>query len=401
MPRYLFTMYMDYNTASNSSVGGFSFYTYVTGYNADCDYSVSRDEIIGYSSVIEHHPDSSTVNTMFGIYENGNEDLYLNEVNQFPYNYITKRGVLGDIDYINSQLSLAGAPYIARPYIDRRNMRGRVLRETTRDVNDNMVRDVQYTYSTDAVHLNQVWWNDLDQFDCSPWTCYSPLLASETITDYADDGTALTTVHTREYNATGQVCADRAFSLQAPGDTVSTYFQYYNETQELLSGTALPGALRRAVRTRSVSGGIFLTAAEQRDYSEPSVHIQPSAVTTYQFGTPLAVNGTDHALAAYSLGLPESTAFTRDSLFRIIRADLPGGAWVEYDWDGNDIIRVRQNDSGNQTQYSWKPLVGVTEIIAPSGQKESADYDTRNRLWRRKDTAGRVTESYQYKLKNE
>jgi uncharacterized protein RhaS with RHS repeats len=139
----------------------------------------------------------------------------------------------------------------------------------------------------------------------------------------------------------------------------------------------------------------------QSDYSTPLVHIQPSSNTVYRFVLPHPVNGEAHAKAAYDLGASEQTTFTRDALFRITRADLPGGAWVEYDWDGNNIVRVRQNDGGNETRYSWKPLVGVTEITAPSGQKESADYDNRNRLWRRKDTAGRVTESYQYKLKNE
>ena len=62
---------------------------------------------------------------------------------------------------------------------------------------------------------------------------------------------------------------------------------------------------------------------------------------------------------------------------------------------------MRENAPGNATSYQWKDLVGVTEITAPSGQTEGADYDSRNRLWRRRDTAGRVTESYQYKLKNE
>lgn len=401
MPRYLFSLSMTYNTASGPGSEGFTFYTTVTGYNADCDFSVSRDENIGYASVIQSHPDQSGTETVFSVYEPGWCDEYLDNTSLFPYRYLAKRGVLSDYDHINEQYCSSTAPMIAAtPFIDRCNMRGRVLRETTKDANCNTVRDVQYSYVTDSVHLNQVWWNDLDQFDCSPWTCYSPMLERETVTDYADDGTALTTVHIKEYNAAGQLSSERISSPQCPSDTLNTYYAYYHETQEPYSFRALPGALRYSVSTRCTGGSEYMVAGEWRNYTAEWVHTQPSEIISYKFSR-YPVAGEAHARVVYNLGAPESTTFTRDTLFRITRADLPGGAWVEYDWDGNNIIQVRENAQGNATSYRWKDLVGVTEITAPSGRKEGADYDSRNRLWRRKDTAGRITESYQYKLKNE
>ena len=399
MPRYLFSFAMTY-----CSVGlgdpDVDYYTVITGFNSDCDYSVSRDENIGYGTVTTTYPDGSRTVTEFSGYGNGTQDLFLDENDHFPYTYMSKRGVLSSIDFINEQTASGTSPYIAVPYVDRRNMRGRVVRETTKDASGAYVRDVQNEYTADSVYLERLWWNDLAQFDCTTWTCESPLLSRETVTDYADDGTSLVTVKQLAYNSFGQVSSERRTSPQCPADTVSTYYIYYHDRWDSSPRFGLPGALRAAARTRTVDGNEYIVMGQQFDYAEPLVHIQPSRTILYRFGTyPVIDEG--HARVAYNLGSPEQTDYTRDTLFRVTRADLPGGAWVEYDWDGNDIIRVRQNDGGNETRYSWKPLVGVTEITAPSGQKESADYDNRNRLWRRKDTAGRVTESYQYKLKNE
>lgn len=400
MPRYLFSFEMYYNNAVLGS-GGVAFSTIVTSYNADCDYSVSRDENIGYASVTTTYPDGSRTITEFSNYGSGTQDLFFDEDNHFPYTYRPKRGVLSNIDYIGDQITPGTAPYIALPYVDRRNMRGRVLCETTKDASGATVRETQSEYAADAVYLERMWWNDLEQYDFSPWTCDSPMLKRQTVTDYADDGTSLTTVRLMRYNSYGQVSSEKQTSPQCPADTVNTYYVYYHEPWDAVPHFGLPGALRAAVRTRTAEGIEYLVMGMQSEYSTPLVHIQPSSNTVYRFVWPHPVNGEAHARAAYHLGVPEQTAFTRDSLFRITRADLPGGAWVEYDWDGNNIVQVRENANGNATSYQWKDLVGVTEITAPSGQTEGADYDSRNRLWRRMDTAGRVTESYQYKLKNE
>ena len=400
MPRYLFSFNMNYDNATLGS-GSVSFNAVVTSYNADCDYSVSRDENIGYASATTLYPDGSSSITEFSTYGGGAQDLFFDEDNHFPYTYRPKRGVLSSIDYIGDQITPGTSPYIAVPYVDRRNMRGRVLRETTLDASGVTLRETQSEYTSDAVFLERLWWNDLEQYDFTPWTCESPMLEKETVTDYADDGTPLTTVKLMRYNSYGQVSTEKQTSPQCPTDTLSTYYGYYHETGEPFSLITLPGALRYVSRTHSNGGEEYMIVGQKINYSQPSVHIQPSGTISYGFGGAYAVGGEEYARVAYQNGVPEQTTFTRNTLFRITRADLPGGAWVEYDWDGNDIVRVRQNDGGNETRYNWKPLVGVTEITAPSGQKESADYDGKNRLWRRKDTAGRVTESYQYKLKNE
>lgn len=384
MPRYLFVMGMFYCNA----YGGADYVSIdvtLTGYNADCDYSVSRDNIIGYPIVKELYPDGSEKTIEFSSYQGDTKDLFMqDEWSFFPYQYLPKRGVFSGLDYINEQISSGTTPNIAAtPFMDRKNMRGVILSEVIKASTGNLVHSVEYDYTVDAVHLNQVWWNDLDQFDCSPWTCESPLLERKTVTDYADDGSFIRTVNTVSYNDKGQVAVKDILSPNMPGDTLRTRYTYYHESGESASSSALPGALRRVAKNRTYGQQEYTLCEETIHYADASQHINPSRVAiNYQ-------------------GVTENTYSLRDSLFRITQVNLPGGDWVEYDWNGNDIIRVRRNDNANVTQYEWKPLVGVTKITAPSGQMESADYDNRNRLWRRRDTAGRITESYHYKLKNE
>lgn len=400
MPRYVFTMPLEYSNGWTGS-NQVELNMIVTGYNADCNYEVSRDEPIGYGEVTRNYPDGSIARTVFSAYDTVTADRYKEENAFFPYNYEPKKGIYATLDYIGNQLVSETAPYITKPYIDRRNMRGRMLSETTEDAEGNPVKRVGCQYGTDAVHLNYIWWNDLVQVIASPWTCESPFLERETVTDYADDGSSQSTERLLAYNAAGQVTVEATTSPQIVGDTLWIVRRYLHETGEGFSHTTLPGVLRRVGVGISHGGELRKTAGEQYDYTDPAVHANPSVITSYHYQVPPVMPSLAHLGDMNINGVPALTTFTRDSLFRITRADLPGGAWVEYDWDENNIVQVRENATGNATSYQWKSLVGVTGITAPSGRTESADYDSRNRLWRRKDTAGRVTESYHYKLKNE
>jgi YD repeat-containing protein len=52
------------------------------------------------------------------------------------------------------------------------------------------------------------------------------------------------------------------------------------------------------------------------------------------------------------------------------------------------------------TTYTYKPLIGVSTITDPKGDKMSYEYDTLNRLKWVKDKAGNILSENQYHYKN-
>lgn len=68
-----------------------------------------------------------------------------------------------------------------------------------------------------------------------------------------------------------------------------------------------------------------------------------------------------------------------------------------------DALRTAMNTTANNalvTSYVYKPLVGVTEIISPNGQKETYEYDTFGRLMHVKDHQGNILKKTDYHYKN-
>ena len=86
-----------------------------------------------------------------------------------------------------------------------------------------------------------------------------------------------------------------------------------------------------------------------------------------------------------------------------MRAELPGGATIDYTWDptGKYILSKSVNGPDNVISFDWKDLVGLTQVTDPSGQVERYEYDARNRPWKTFDSDSLTVSVYYYNLKNE
>ena len=162
-----------------------------------------------------------------------------------------------------------------------------------------------------------------------------------------------------------------------------------------------------AVRTRTVDGNTYIIAAEHYDYAGTSAcHLHPTAITSYVIEKPIPVSA-DAKVKTMTALLSSCetiiTRFTYNSTGRLIRIDLPGGAYITYSWtsDGKYIASKSVNADDNMIKYEWRDMVGLSKMQDAAGRTETYLYDSRNRLMQRTDTKGNPTEKYYYHLINE
>ncbi|MBP5721643.1 MAG: hypothetical protein J6W82_11365 [Bacteroidales bacterium] len=394
MPKYVYVMHVYYD---NAFVGpeNVTINTDITGYNQDCDYGLSRDEILGYTRVVETHPDNSFVQTDFFTYDNLADD-YMDWPGHFPYYYNAKLGIYSNIDFINDQITTWMMPQIAQPYVDRRNMRGKVYRELICDAGGGTVQTRTYEYGSDSVSLRQLWWNDLDKRIASPWTCVSPLLERETVTDVGDDGTGTAVVKEYSYNAKGQLCRSTLWSSTDPGRKSSSYYVYYYETPNSLASDALPAALYSTTLTSSIAGQEYILGGERREYADPRVSVNPKRIFQHVCDTPHDASGM---AIPVPVGRERVTLIEYNSLYRPVSVTLPGGKTVQYIWSGNNII-TKTVGSAQTTQYTWKDQIGLSSLTDETGHLQNFGYDGCGRLSSVSDGAGNSIKRYDYNLKN-
>ena len=367
-----------------------------TAYNSDSNYSVCRDGIIGYGTVTSTSPDGSKTVTQFSSYSGSAADSYQESG---TYDLITKRGVISHKDKIDCGSETGGGVYIAMPVSDSKNMRGLPLTVSVYHTNNSLRKKTEYTYSSDVVSLNWIYYNNLDSFVRTPWECKSPLLSTETVKDYTSDGSYRTTVHSFERNTSGQVTKETFSSSNCPGDVIKLYRKYYHESGETGASSALKAAIHSIARTRTSGGTEYLTDGEKYAYSSPSVHIKPSSVTFYAFNTPIAVSSSGSALNTITQGAATVTSYQyNSSTHYLTRIDRPGGAWTTCSWNGTHLMSRTDNASGNVTSFTWKDLVGLSSMTYPSGMSETYQYDSNYRLYRILDSDGNPVTQYQYNL---
>lgn len=99
----------------------------------------------------------------------------------------------------------------------------------------------------------------------------------------------------------------------------------------------------------------------------------------------------------------ETTAVTYDSLLRPTKVDMPGDAYIKYDWDntGKYIIRKTVNSEEGKTEYTWKDLIGLTSIKDPTGQITRYEYNDKGKLTGVRDSDSSLVVSYDTHLWSE
>jgi YD repeat protein len=63
--------------------------------------------------------------------------------------------------------------------------------------------------------------------------------------------------------------------------------------------------------------------------------------------------------------------------------------------------QLRNLSDAHVTTYTYKPLIGITSVVDPSGRRKCYDYDPSGRLISIKDEDGNILESYDYRYENQ
>jgi len=220
------------------------------------------------------------------------------------------------------------------------------------------------------------------------------------------------TITRRYYNADGDIIKEKKTS----GDiSKTTYHRYWNERPD---NTHTPDeTLNRVsdiIETVTKDGAEYIVSRDEflYDCSEASIspfsNPKPIKQKTTIVNHPVVVIDSTNVWGTNML-TEDGTNRIKQTLFSYYanyypqRISLPGGDYLEFEWDSltHTISKQIINDSTNRWQYEWKHLVGPTEITEPSGITTRYSYNMNGRLKRIVNNLGQLVEEYDYKLGEE
>lgn len=368
MPRYVETVrYTHYGPMCYASV-------VAEGFCNACGVQLSRDPHIGYQNVKQVMPDGSyTVHEFVSA-----AHQWASDDRASSYGAEMKR-VLGMYDWIEPDITAPSTVALPPVGVDKSALRGKPLSEVTRDASGIEKYRKEYTYSYYPVTISQMWYNTPLRFCVTDFTAYGSRVVGVTETLHG-----VTSKMNYTYNSLGQkTCEERISGSGAVADTLRTFFSYLHETVDT---TSLTAALSAASRVRIADGVQHLVAAEEYSYGAwPTLgNPKPTAILRH------APDGS-----------VRTTAVGYDARFRPNSLDFPGGSYIAYTWDGNNLQTRTDNGAYNTTSFVWKDLVGPTLITGPSGEKTGYMYDSHSRLQAVSDGLGNAVTEYNYKLTDE
>ncbi len=375
MPRYVEIIKYTHYGAMVSA------YVYARGFCNACGVQLSLGPHMGYQSVRQVMPDGSyTAYDFVSASESWARDerVYASTVSN-----ATKR-VLGQYDWIEPVGT--PSPTLLPVTEDRSALRGKPLREVGCSADGTERYRKEYSYSPYPVTISYIWYNTPLYYIVTHYSAYGARLTgvSETL-----HGMAAESHYT--YNALGQRKTEVTVhyppaagpDLIFASDTLQTTLGYLHETDDT---TSLTSAVTAASRFRIVDGVPESIASE-----------------TYTYGGWTSLGNPRPTVICRTApdGSSRTTSISYDSRFRPVRLDFPGGAYITYTWDRNNLASRTDNGPGNTTSYSWKDLVGPTLITLPAGSGTGYSYDLKNRLNSVADSKGNTVNVYEYGLTNE
>jgi hypothetical protein len=354
------------------------------GFNNCCGFVLDRDPHVVYPDVVVIHSDGSSTEHRFTSVAN---DALMD-------GYVSLGGIVKRVFGPNDGIEYDGqAPTCMIPAsLDSKNLRGLPLRTIVRNAAGTELKRTEQDYAYYQVSIPYLCFNNILTFSLAGYTVRSPRLVSARETERG------VTVRTdKAYNAYGQVSV--ATTAQSSGvaadDTLRVRLRYRHETGDTSRFRTL---LDAAAKTRIHGAGEFLLDREHYSYIPGTPRL--GGIVAYHPDTPVALT-TPSGLFSVQAGPGRVSSFDYDGLYHLTQASFPGGAYITYTWDGNNISSKTENNTDNVTLFFWKDLVGLTGVTSPSGLAETYQYDSRNRPWKTRDANSRVVSMFNYHLKNE
>lgn len=383
-----------------SSGDGFStvFQSVQTGFSDALSHGQPRDPAVGYGYVRECRQDGSSILYHFldysvrpDYYPGMDTAIFLNRTKTGQYDYV------GSWGYGTAQSGIAQLMLPARD--DYRNVRGNLASKTEYGADGLPRNSTVYDYSSENGFSNESVFNGLIWFVKMRQTFKCPVLTSVTEKKF-EGGDSLSIRSTFAYDTLGRKVQECVIS--SVGE-VGTKYQYYSYEM-----TTCPSHLRRSLsavaQTRTDDTGLYLLQTERYAYDASTGNPRPVQIDTYSAEAPQAASSFTNLFEAPAGYKHKTVGLTYDSSSqRLLRADLPGGAYIAYTWDtaGKHILTKTVSDALNTWTYSWKDGVGLSSVKQPTGKGLEYYYDVSNRLALIRDESACNIESYQYHFTNE
>lgn len=395
MPRYAFSFGYVFYVNSNP------YDLTAVGYSSECfQPCTAGDPEVAYSDVRERYPDGSWIDYRFSTWDDF-PDVFMTDLSgavsyeKTPVNSEFRIGDSGDDEdysYIRRFLLPAKTDY--------RSRRGKLVSQKEYGSDGSLVRETTNSYTVRTEMTQSMVFNTFVDFTRMDWQFVSTYLQSTYDRRYDDNGVDdLMSVSGFTYNDLGQ----KATESVNDGSTghLTTHYRYYGEEHETCP-PHLRSAVTKTARTKSTDDGSYVLSVEHLDYGVASGNPRPVSITHYAPEIPYPENaGSVFAIPA---GSPtRDAAFEYNSLFRPVRVNLPGEAFITYEWDsgGTHIISKTVNGGAYKWEYGWLDMVGLQSVKGPEGRSTTYGYDGRNRLNRVMDPKGHTTVTYMYHLNNE
>lgn len=363
------------------------------GFTSDCNLYPGPNPHIGYKTVLVKHPDNSMTEYSFAVGPNYIDDYSINDrVIGYAKTFVGLRDLIYGY-YDSEELWLYNL--FLPPLDDNSCMRGKLLREVIYDADGHTMRRNTYQYSKELVCETTAYYNMLINFVELTQKHYQCLGTSELEEEYLGNG-VISRSRTREYNQSGQLKSETSTS---GGESAGMHYWYVHEADS----TRFPALRSDAVRTRRINDSTCVVSSEHYTYGANGGDYRPTMIESYII-TPTKYTGSAPSVSTGRTAECRVTTLAYDPTYRrLTTVSMPGGAYVQYSWDGtyDHLVGKTVNGTGNTSSYQWKDMVGLTGLTEPSGQYHIYSYDTRNRLKAIKDGNRQEEIEYEYNIVNE
>ncbi len=395
MPRYAFSFRYVFYVASNPC------YLTAIGYSSECfQPCIAGDPEVAYSDVRERYPDGSWIDYHFSTWDDF-PDVFITDLSgtvsyeKVPVNSefrIGESGGVEDYTYIRRFLLPARTDY--------RSRRGKLDSRKEYNSNGNLVRETTNSYTVKTEMTQSMVFNTFVDFTRMDWQFVSTYLQSSYDRRYDSNGVnKLISGNDYTYNDRGQKETESV--IDGTVGILTTYYKYYGD-EHVACPSHLRSAITKIAKTKGTNDGSYVLSVEHIGYNVTSGNPRPISIIHYAPEIPY-LKDESAVFVIPSGSLTKNATFGYNSLFRPVRADLPGGAFITYEWDssGTHIISKTVNGSTNKWEYEWLDMVGLLSEKGPDGRSTTYGYDSKNRLNRVVDPKGHTSVTYMYHLNNE
>ncbi len=387
MPRYAVAMkYLFYS----------KYYLYDVrsiGYTSECfQPPVTGDPEMVYGNVRENYPDGSHIDYEFSSWVDY-PDIYATDTESVTFydKVYDDRPRVENISLPRPWVSMLPA------MIDNRSLRGNLISQTEYSGN-NIVRTMKNEYISKIEMTQPMIFNTLSEFAGFDWQFGSAYQIQNSDVRIDGNGMSIGKHSYMTYNDWGQKNFENIYTS---GKGICIMMRYLHE-DESRCPRHLRSALSAIARLRPFNDSLYIVSVEKLGYDTGAANPYPVAMAYWSPEIPEAT-AEDVCLDIPSGAVTRSARLRYDDKNRLVRADLPGGAYVTYVWDAESrhIIKKTVNGVINTEEFSWIDLVGLRRRSMPTGQEETYEYDSHNRLAAVKDSDGRKTVSFLYHLRHE